>query len=262
VAVRIATWNTSKRPADQIRSVLARLQDGHGRVDVLVLTESRHLSNDELSLIGATGAAWRGDHLDAGVGVYTFNSYAIDSADGAWSTPRETESEHDRTKRLRRWTLGVDVVGPHSFFLLAVWAHNEWAFRPVNAAIEHYAQRFQQGEAIVAGDFNNGCRWDGTSNNPKDHGHTVQLLEEHGLMSAYHGSHDLEERGDTKESDETFWSGYRQDEGDHIDFIYAPTNWISTDDPDSVSIGSWQDYASPENRLSDHVPVVAELLPR
>lgn len=241
--------------------MLARLREDHGPVDVLVLTESRHLSNDDLSLIEATGAAWRGDHLDAGVGVYTFNSHGIDSADGAWSTPRDTESQRARTERLRRWTLGVEVAGPHSFFLLAVWADNRWAYRPANDAIKHSAQRFKQGDAIVAGDFNNGCRWDGTRGNEKDHRHTVDLLQGHGLTSAYHRSRGIEEHVDVDESDKTFWSGYKQDKGDHIDFIYAPTNWISAD-PDSVSIGTWHDYASPEHRLSDHAPVIAELKPQ
>lgn len=252
----VATWNTRK---SDLSPVLAFIDEA--QPDVLVLTESRRLSNQDLDAMGATGATWRGDHTDAGVGIYTFNDYGLATADGVWSTPQGTETDRARTERLRRWTLGAQVVGPHPFFLLAVWAHNEWAFRPVNAAISDYAEQLNLGRAIVAGDFNNGCRWDGITGNKKDHRHTADLLDRCGLVSAYHRSRNIQEDVTCQETDKTFWSGFDSAKSDHIDFIYAPAGWIDSD-PGSVSVGSWADYASPGNRVSDHSPVSARLTPR
>ncbi|HUF96978.1 MAG TPA: hypothetical protein VMM60_02540 [Ilumatobacter sp.] len=162
----------------------------------------------------------------SGVGIYTFNAYGLETADGVWSTPAGTETGRERTERLRRWTLGAQIVGPHPFFLLAVWAHNEWAFRPVNAAIADHSEQLASGRAIVAGDFNNGCRWDGTTGNKKDHRHTVELLHHCCLVSAYHQSWNMNENVACHEADKTFWSGFNSAKGDHIDFIYAPVTWI------------------------------------
>ncbi len=60
----VATWNTRKSELGPVRAFV-----DVARPDVLVLTESRRLSNDDLDAIGATGATWRGDHTDAGVGI-------------------------------------------------------------------------------------------------------------------------------------------------------------------------------------------------
>lgn len=255
--MKVVAWNSAKSRIDRIQYVVERHEP-----DLLVLSESRRMSNEKLAVINATGSVWCGDDLTAGLGVYAFNEFALDIGVDTWAPPAGSpnETSRQRTERLDRWTLPVTVVGGAlPFFLLAVWAHNEWVYRPVNTAIERYRDQLKSGNAIVAGDFNNGCYWDGTTDNKKYHRHTIKLLAEHGLLSTYHAARDLTEQKGLAEAP-THWSSYREDAGHHIDFIYAPNAWISRD-PKSVEVGTWDEYANPENRLSDHAPVIATLDP-
>jgi len=74
----VATWNTRKSELGPVRAFV-----DVARPDVLVLTESRRLSNDDLDAIGATGATWRGDHTDAGVGIYPGSTALVSGVHGS-----------------------------------------------------------------------------------------------------------------------------------------------------------------------------------
>ena len=111
--------------------------------------------------------------------------------------------------------------------------------------------------AVVAGDFNNHWRWDtkAGASDPRSHALTDALLLERGSVSAFHRSHGVA-KGDQVAEPPTMWTAYDPAKGFHIDYVYAPEEWIPTD-PTAVRVGTHDSFAA--TRLSDHAPVIVDL---
>ena len=126
---------------------------------------------------------WIGSYKHKGLAVFTFGEYRITG-----STPVEPVLE---------WVMALQVQGPISFDLIAVWAMNQrasniTAFPQSNpqpaAALDAYWSDQSSG-TIIAGDFNNNVRWDKPGTPDTNHAKTLAAAKRAGLTSAYHYAH-------------------------------------------------------------------------
>jgi exodeoxyribonuclease-3 len=137
--------------------------------------------------------------------------------------------------------------------VLGVWAFNRRAKKKLNAvsgfpidAINHYNDWLKSHKNIVvAGDFNNGPRWDKPGS--KNNFHTFSnALSELGLQSSYHH---FTGESPGQETKSTHFHQRNPVKGFHIDYIF--TNYEKVD---SVLVGNLEHW----NSVSDHVPLVSE----
>jgi exonuclease III len=123
--------------------------------------------------------------------------------------------------------------------VLGVWAFNRRARRKVEGgsgfpidAISHYKDWLTSHKnMIVAGDFNNGPRWDRP-----------------GSKSSYHHL-----TGETpgQESKPTYYHQRNPEKGFHIDYIFSNISGKG-----QILLGEFKDWG----KLSDHVPLITECL--
>ena len=175
--MRIVAWNCNMALHRKLAALLAL------RPDVAVLSECA--SPERLAeRLGAAGLGcepvWIGANRDKGLAVLAFNGYRARLAEEAY-------------RRSLRFIAPIRIEGPLRFNLLAVWAQNfsdgirrKRQPGPLRLALTRdYRAFLGEGPAIVAGDFNNNIFWD-RPGYLINHSHTVSLLENYGLVSAYH----------------------------------------------------------------------------
>ncbi|HEV2194813.1 MAG TPA: endonuclease/exonuclease/phosphatase family protein [Candidatus Acidoferrum sp.] len=102
---------------------------------------------------------------------------------------------------------------------------------------------------ILCGDFNSNKIWD---DHRKTHNHSavVSLLEQRGLLSAYHHFFSEPQGHETRP---TYYFWHRQNRGYHIDYVFLPRAWASC--IQSVTLGHHANWS----HLSDHVPLSIDL---
>ncbi len=194
--------------------------------------------------------AWVGRHAPRGLGVIGFNGTFVKLDGGKWDQRLE-------------WIAPVQVVGPVTHQLLAVWALNRRAqvkFKSNPPASQTFQmmslyQKFLGSPTVVAGDFDNNPIFH--RNDPNwDMLEQVALLDAVGLSSAYHAFHGLE-HGDPREQP-TRWKSDPIVEvaTTHVDYCFIPTAWL--DALVNVQLGSpdvWIKTGKPE----EHVPLVVDV---
>ena len=99
------------------------------------------------------------------------------------------------------------------------------------------------GPLVFGGDFN---AWDHPA-----HLRLMQSMAAQGRPSAYHRARKCER---DQEPDPTYFHLWKQERPHHIDLLFTPADWGL----DRVEVGSFTAYT--EARISDHVPVLAELV--
>jgi exonuclease III len=137
--------------------------------------------------------------------------------------------------------------------ILGVWAFNRRATRKLEGssgfpidAINHYKDWLKSHKnMIVAGDFNNGPRWDRSGSKNNFHTFNSQF-NDLGLYSAYHS---LSGELAGQETKPTYFHQRNSEKGFHIDYIFSNLSGKG-----KVEIGDFKDWS----KLSDHVPVVSE----
>ena len=137
--------------------------------------------------------------------------------------------------------------------ILGAWAFNGRAQRFGEDSsgyfldvLDHYGDWIKSSERVViAGDFNNGPKWDvpGHRNNFVGINEALNLL---GLQSAYH-QFSGEDFG--IETQPTHFHQRNQEKPFHIDYIYSKFQRVK-----AVEVGSYKDWS----HLSDHVPLSAQ----
>ncbi len=183
-------------------------------------------------------SVWVGSIPFKGLAVIAYGDYAV-SLDKAYEPGIQ-------------WAAPVEVTGPHSFFLLAIWGQRPYG-EGVQTALDVYHEQLTNGPSVVAGDFNQNSIWD-RPNRARNHTRTVDLLKDVGLVSAYHhyfgAAHGVELHSTH------YWRNRAETEPSfHIDFCFVPKRWLSN--ITSVQVGSYAKWIS--SGLSDHVPLVVDV---
>lgn len=227
--MRLGTWNcqTGLGPAWRVIEDL--------EVDVISLQECgpdtlQHVEERE----GWTVAWQQGRYENRGVAVLAHAPYEIDSVE--WSEPGALSTivsgpEPDRFRFVGFW--GMTRTGPDDTY-------------PQQATDLLGKLRPDGTATVVAGDFN------ASSRNPH-HLRNVEALSERGLVNAYNTFHGV--ASDVEPPDATSYHQRNEEKPFHMDFVFVPRVWEIKD----VHVGSFADYVG--QRLSDHVPVVATVLP-
>lgn len=233
--VRLITWNVNMA----LRRKWPALLDL--RPDVAILQEV-----SKQDVLQRAEAIWVGNNPHKGLAVLGMNGFHV-----------RVHPSHDPRVE---FIVPIEVTGPASFLLLAVWVMHNRAVRRVEErpnrwqmlqALEIYEPLLQSGQCVVSGDFNNAILWDRPG---KAHNHelSVNKLTDHGLVSAYHTQLNSSQG---KEGHPTlFWMRHR-DAPYHIDYIWFPKAWVGG--LKGVEIGDYENWVGA--RLSDHVPLAMEL---
>ncbi|MEO8360487.1 MAG: endonuclease/exonuclease/phosphatase family protein [Vicinamibacteria bacterium] len=225
--MRIATWNCCRGKFETKTPLLDPFE-----ADVIVLQEVARpvASNDAL---------WFGTNPRQGLAVVARNGYT------AHALPVR--------RGIQRHIVPIQITGPRSFFLLAVWSLNEKPHPYVRAVI-HAARRYQDliraRPSVIVGDFNSNVRWDRKRKGSHDHSFLVNLLTKFGLVSAYHHFHGETQGAETRP---TYYSLWKELAPYHLDHCFLPAAW--SDALSSVTVGNYADWA----KFSDHRPMVVEI---
>jgi len=121
-----------------------------------------------------------------------------------------------------RYTIPVQVAGPLSFLLLAVWSKTDLNFRYVKGiirAVDCYREMIAAQHTIIVGDFNSNRIWDYKRPSDQNHSGLVRNLEALGLVSAYHRFHGEEQGAETRP---TLHLLKKRTRPYHIDYCFIP----------------------------------------
>jgi len=156
---------------------------------------------------------------------------------------------------LPRYALPVQVSGPESFLLMAIWAqpHRTVPYvRGMHRAIRACRSLMQDRPTVLLGDFNSNTIWDAEHPAERSHSALVQYLGEMGLVSAYHTRY-AEEQG--RETRPTFFLYRHQQRPYHIDYCFVPAGWLGR--IRDVTVGGHGAWAA----KSDHMPLTVDVGP-
>lgn len=221
--MRLVTWNIARgSSAEKVPSVSPL------SADVLVLQEcarpddinDRHL--------------WFGTNVSKGVSVQASGEYRLSALPVRADTPP--------------YFIPIEVTGPESFLLIAVWAQKE-PYRyveGVSRAIATYSDMIGARATVLLGDFNSNAIWN--AEHPAEHNHSaiVSSLDRLGCASAYH-EYFREAHG--RETRHTYFHWWKENHPFHIDYVFIPKQWLSR-----LEIVEVASFAQGEG-ASDHRPV-------
>jgi hypothetical protein len=226
--MRLATWNCCRGPYNK----KAALLDALG-ADVAVIQECARPSAESESLL------WFGDNPRQGLAVVARGDYRLKRVCRARSVPK--------------YVVPVEVTGPRSFLLFAVWTKTGQAHCYVEAAVRAvflYRKLIASRPTVFMGDVNSNVIWD--HQHPEDRCHTalVTKLSDLGLVSAYHTFFG-ESHG--KETRPTYYFHWKESRPYHLDYCFIPKAWLPRLRDVSVGpYGSWKAH-------SDHRPLTVDV---
>jgi exodeoxyribonuclease III len=198
--MRLLTWNLSRGTLDRKGGAVASLG-----FDIAVLPEiakPRELNEHAL---------WFGESSKQGMAVLSSEKYTL--------------HELPRSDDIPKLIVPIEVRGPRSFTLLAVWTLHHKQYRYVRAAsmaIDYYSRLFDAGPVVMLGDFNANKIWDRRHPESLNFSSMAARLERRGLMSAYHH---LREQEFGSETDPTFYLQWNESKPYHIDYCFLPQAW-------------------------------------
>lgn len=227
--LRIVAWNCNMAAHTKLDALLAL------KPDVLVLSEcaAPDVRAARPLYLAASSHCWTGTYPIKGVAVFGFGDYTVEAV-----APATSSGHH---------AVAVRVRGPISFNLLGLWTQGQGIrayVESAQAALRDHDEFLRSAPSVVAGDFNSNAAWDKTTKG----GHTnlVAMLDELGLVSAYHWRH-----GEVPgaESTATFFQNQKVEQPFQIDYVFIPKSWA----PEcGVEVGEPERWL----RLSDHLPVI------
>jgi hypothetical protein len=225
--MRILTWNCNRGPAAKKLPLIGPLNP-----TISILQECPRPKEEDRSTL------WFGDDPHRGITVTATSGYSVSTIP---------------VREVPRYTVPIQVTGPMSFLLLAVWAKTDLNFHYVKGIIrgvECYADLIAAQPTVIAGDFNSNKIWDYKRPSHLNHSGLVRNLDALGLVSAYHHFHG-EEQG--AESSPTLHMLKDRGRPYHIDYCFVPKSW--TAHIRSVDIGTYEAWI----KYSDHCPLVVDL---
>jgi exodeoxyribonuclease III len=227
--MRIVTWNCCRGPVLKKLALLEPLQ-----ATLTIVQECPRLDADDGNTL------WFGDNPRQGVAVIASAGYRLTAIEA---------------RAVPRYIVPIQIAGPISFLLLAVWSQQDPDFRYVKGiirAVDCYRDLMVAQPTVVAGDFNSNTIWDHKRPNGQNHTGLVRNLAELGLVSAYHYYYD-EAHG--KESRPTLFLHRQEARPYHIDYCFIPVSWAIS--LRHVAVGTYGEWAA----FSDHRPLVVDLDP-
>ena len=161
--MRLATWNCCRGSYDKKSALL----DAFG-ADISVIQECAKPKSESDSLL------WFGDNPRQGLAVAARGDYRLRRVRRARSVPK--------------YVMPVEVSGPRSFLLFAVWTKTEQEHCYVEAAVRAvylYRKLIASQPTVFIGDTNSNSIWDAQREQDRNHTALVNRLSELGLVSAY-----------------------------------------------------------------------------
>lgn len=184
-------------------------------------------------------AVWTGVKPAKGLAVF---------AAGPWRVHRMRAP-----RGLPRYALPLQVSGPESFLLLAIWAqpHPTAPYvRGMHRAVRACRSLMEAQPTVLLGDFNSNTIWDAEHPAGRSHSALVEYLATRGLVSAYHSRY-AEAQGE--ETRPTFFLYRHRQRPYHIDYCFLPATWLGR--MRDVTVGDHGAWAT----KSDHMPLTVEV---
>jgi len=182
---------------------------------------------------------WIGENPNKGVGIISFNEFHLSVSD----------KYDDRFK----YIIPIQVTGPLSFTLFAIWAmpdeeqkDNSYV-RQIWNALQHYEKELFD-PAILIGDWNSNAIWDG-KRKQGNHTQVMEQLRSYGMCSVYHTLRQ-EEQG--KELEPTLYLLKQRHKPYHLDQCCVSKELLTSET--SIQVGAHDDWIG----LSDHMPIVID----
>ncbi len=232
--MRIVTWNCQMGLDKKVDALLSL------NPDVAVVPECSEKSAIALRQRGFN-TLWFGCNPHKGLGVFCRKDWEI-----------QTLAPPDH-----KWIVAIGVAAPTPFTLIAIWAcrvgsknADNYVGQIYNALTSH-PEWFNGSPVVLAGDLNSNTIWD-SRHKVINHSTVVKMLADRGLVSVYH-HHFGETHGE--ESRPTIYFRHHEDKPYHIDYIFIPREWASR--LKMVEVGRFEAWS----KLSDHCPVVVEVVP-
>jgi endonuclease/exonuclease/phosphatase family metal-dependent hydrolase len=222
--MRLVSWNCQHGDCRDRAARLAGVS-----ADVIVLQEcSRPLLEDERCI-------WFPTIPTKGVGIVAKEPWTVTA--GARAAAGGFESIYP-----------VEVSGPSSFHLLAVWAQREPTYvRAMLDGLDRYAEFITAKATVIVGDFNSDPELK-SSKARSEHELLKECLAGYGLVSA---SHAYSDRVGTALRP-TYYHQRKEDRPYHLDYCFVPESWIPRL---TVEIGGYAEW----NGESDHRPIWVDI---
>lgn len=194
---------------------------------------------DSPGLANFTSSCWVGKNRSKGLAVLARGGYSL--------------AIHAAYRPRHRWIVPIQVSGPRSFLLFAVWTLPSTVggsySRTACTALRAYEHLLDAQPVVWAGDFNAGTAYDRERDRYR-FADLVTRLEAHDIVSAYHWFFDCPHGA---EPHPTYFHHFRPERPFHIDYIFASRSLLAPGC--TVSIGAYADW----RHASDHVPLTCTL---
>jgi exonuclease III len=208
--------------------------------DIAVISECESLEKlNAAHLALFDNQLWIGDNPNKGLGIFATSDYEL--------------SIHPAYNEQFRWIVPIQVKGVESFTLIAVWTKNHKERKKsyigqLYLALEQYRLLLQDETIVIAGDLNSNAIWDHL---PRvgNHSAVLQMLHHYGITSAYHFHYGEQQGSETRP---TYFFHYDRNKGYHIDYVFAPLDWLIH--LESVIVGTYDEW----RQWSDHVPMLIQ----
>ena len=226
--MKFVTWNCCRGAYAKKAPLLAPLA-----ADISVIQECAQPSEQSENCL------WFGDNPRQGIAVTAVSPYKLRALPTVTDVPK--------------FVFPVEVTGPESFSLLAVWSKGGQKYRYVMGvvkAVQCYRELFESTPTVVIGDLNSNAIWDRLHPEGLNHSALISLLSELGLLSSYHHFYGESQGSESKPTCYLLWN---KDRPYHIDYCFIPKAWASR--IQAVAVGSYDEWKS----HSDHRPLFVDL---
>lgn len=222
--MKIVSWNCNGKFRKKFKEIIKF------NADIYVIQECEnpnfYKGSDYYSF--AANYIWVGDSKNKGLGIFA------DSSIGLYRNNWDSDS--------LRYFISVNIN--HKFDLVGVWAckpYIEEYYKYQSIHIDKYNDN-----TILIGDFNSNKIFD-KKHKDKNHTNTIKLLEEKGLISAYHYIYS-DNQGEEKIN--TFYMYRHLDKGFHLDHCFVHKDKII-----NFEVADSKDWLN----YSDHIPIILEI---
>lgn len=227
-SLRIITWNCNQNFAKKV-SEISKFD-----AEIMFIQECEKLPKD---FIPGKNLFWMGKNAKKGLAVIVPRDYKVETLVANESLiyflPLQTDN----------------------LFLMSVWAFNRRAKRfglkssgYLADALLLYDQKIAaNSKVIIAGDLNNGPRWDNKNFHRNNFSFIYSELRGRGLSSSYH-SYFSEAFGD--EQYPTHFHHRKLDKPFHIDYVFTKGFSVK-----NVVVGEFKNWIT----HSDHIPIIVDL---